>query len=112
MTDQLHQSVMNAMKVVVKFAKIISISADEVTAIDHMSWIGVHVYAIENWERIPYLLHLSHVTEGGKSDHLTSVIMNSLMCKGSLSRVDLARKLMSFHSDNVNTFQESKTRIL
>ena len=41
-----------------RFAKIISIDADEVIVIDHISWLRVHVYTMENWKRIPYLLHL------------------------------------------------------
>ena len=99
------------MKSIVKSARIISISAEEVTAIDHTGWIGVHVYTMENWERIPHLLHLSQVTEGGRVDHLTSVIIHSLMGEGGLSRSELASKLLCFGSDNVSTFQGSKTGV-
>lgn len=41
MSEHLHLCVINALKSVVKFVRIISISVDEVTAIDHTSSIGV-----------------------------------------------------------------------
>jgi hypothetical protein len=56
MGEHLHGCVLAALKVVVQSARIISISADEVTAIDNTSWVGVHIYAMQSWERVPYLL--------------------------------------------------------
>lgn len=111
MSGHLHLVVLRRLKEVVKSAKFISISADEVTAVDHTSWLGVHVYMMENWERIPYLLHHSHVTESGRSDYLTSVIMQSLMGEGGLTQAEIANKLLSFGSDGVNTFQGCKTGV-
>lgn len=75
MAEHLHSCVLTALKLVVQNAKFVSISADEVTAVDNTSWIGVHVYAVQSWERIPYLLHLSCVSDCGTADHLINVIM-------------------------------------
>ena len=61
---------------------MISFSADEVTAIDNTSWVCVHVYAMDSWERVAHLLHLSCVSDGGTADNLTEVIMYSLVGKG------------------------------
>jgi hypothetical protein len=111
MAEHLHGCVLAALKGVVQSARIISISVDEVTAIDNTSWVGVHVYAMRSWERMPHLLHLSYVSESGTSDHLTSVIMHALLDEGGLSREEIASKLVCFGADGVSTFQGSKTGV-
>jgi hypothetical protein len=111
MAEHLHGCVLAALKGVVQSARIISISIDEVTAIDNTSWVGVHVYAMRSWERMPHLLHLSCVSESGTSDHLTSVIMHVLLVEGGLSREEIASKLVCFGADGVSTFQGSKTGV-
>jgi hypothetical protein len=111
MAEHLHACVLAALKVVVQSARIISISADEVTVVDNTSWVGVHVYAMRSWERMPYLLHLSCVSESGTSDHLTNVIMYVLLGEGGLSHEEIASKLVCFRADGVSTFQGTKTGV-
>jgi hypothetical protein len=108
MAEHLYASVLAALKVVVQFARIISISVDEVTTVDNTSWVGIHVYAMQSWERMPYLLYLSCVSESGTSDHLTNVIMHALLGEGGLSREEIASKLVCFGADGVSTFQGTK----
>jgi hypothetical protein len=108
MAEQLHGCILAVLKGVVQSARIISITVDEVTAIDNTSWVGVHVYAMRSWERMPHLLHLSCVSKSGTSDHLTSVIMHALVGEGGLSREEIASKLVCFGVDGVSTFQGSK----
>jgi hypothetical protein len=43
-----HGCVMAALKAVVQSARIISISADEVTAVDNTYWVGVRIYAVQS----------------------------------------------------------------
>jgi len=85
MSEHLHAIVLLALKVVVQSMWIISISANEVTAIDNTSWLGVHVYAIDSWERVLHLLHLSYVSDGGTTKHLINAIMYSVMGEGGLT---------------------------
>ena len=87
MSEHLHASVLATLKEVVQSACIISISADEVTAIDNTSWLGVHVYAMNSWERVLHLLHLSCVSDNdsGTADSLTDTIMFSLLGEGGLT---------------------------
>jgi len=105
----LHASVLAALKFIVQSASILSISADEVTAVDNTSWVGVHVYAMDSWERKPHLLHLSCISESGTTDQLSEIIMHALIEEGGLTREDIARKLVCFGADGVNTFQGSRT---
>jgi hypothetical protein len=57
MGEHVHGCVLAALKAVLQSAKIISISADEVTAVDNTCWVGVHIYVVQSWERMPHLLH-------------------------------------------------------
>jgi len=73
-------------------------------AIDNTSWLGVHVYVMESWERVLHLLHLSDVLESGTTAHLIQVIMHVLMGEGGLTYEEIAHKLVAFDADRVNTF--------
>jgi hypothetical protein len=45
----------------VRSARFISLSCDEVTSIDNGSWISIHCYVVQNWSRVPILISLQHV---------------------------------------------------
>ena len=50
MSEHLHGYVLDALKIVVHATKYTSITANEVTSLDNIAWVGVHVYAMESWE--------------------------------------------------------------
>lgn len=76
---------------------------------DNNSWIEVHVYAINFWERVLHLLHLSCVSNCGTIDHLTNVIMQALVEEGELSHELILDKLVLFRANGVGTFQSPQT---
>jgi hypothetical protein len=45
-------------------ARYIALTADETSAIDNCSYIVVHVYLIQNWERFPIILHVQKLESG------------------------------------------------
>jgi len=108
MSEHLHFFVMGAMKAVVHSTRYISVFANEVTSIDNTLWIGVHVYAIESWERILHLLHLSCNFDCGTPNHLINVIMHFLLTEGGLMYEQIDGKVVSFGADGVSTFQGLK----
>ena len=75
MSEHLHLCVLSRLRSAVQFARILSISCDEATVVDNTSWIGIHVYAIEGWERVLHLLHLSHVSNAGTASNLTQMLI-------------------------------------
>ena len=83
-------------------ARIISISGDEVTAVDNTSWIGIHVYAMERWKKVSHLLHLSHVSNASIASHLTIVIMDTLINERSLTTNEIASKVVCFGANGVS----------
>jgi hypothetical protein len=66
-------------------AQFISVSHGEVTTIDNQSWISTHVYVVEGWRRLLFLLTLQQVLEGSNVDNLTKVIVVFLLIYGGLS---------------------------
>jgi hypothetical protein len=60
-------------------------SADEVTTIDNQSWLSVHLYIVEAWKRVPIFLNLQKVVDGGTSNIMTSMIVESLIKFGRLT---------------------------
>jgi hypothetical protein len=109
--EHLHCCVLGALKAVVQSTRIISINADEVTTVDNTSWVGIHVYAMQSWKMMPYLLHLSYDSESGTTDQLINVIMHVLLFEGGLSCEQIASKLVCFKADGVSTFQGAKTGV-
>ena len=108
MSEHLHASILSALMSVVRSLCIISISAYEVTAVDNTLWLSIHVYAMDSWERVPYLLHLSYLSDGGSADNLTNSIMLSLLGEGGLSAEDISLKLVCFGADRISKFQGAK----
>jgi len=108
MNEYLHMCVMSTLKSIIQFVRVVSISVDEVIVIDNTSWIGIHVYTVESWERVLHLLHLSYVSESDTTNHLTNVIMSALLEEGRLICKQIALKLVSFGADRVSTFQGPK----
>jgi len=66
-------------------AQFISIFYGEVTTINNQSWILTHVYVVEVWRRLLFLLTLQQVLEGSNVDNLTKVIVAFLLIYGGLS---------------------------
>ena len=67
-------------------ATFFSLSCDEVTSVNYQSWISVHDYVLRDWKRIPLLLTLERVVEGGTTYNLTSVIANVAHAYEGLSK--------------------------
>jgi len=111
MNEHVHGVVLIALKSLVQKSQFVSISADEVMAVDNTSWIAVHVYVVEGWERIPHLLHFSCELDSSTADHLTSMIMHALMAEGGLTEFEIASKVVCFGTDGVSTFQRAKNGV-
>ena len=101
MDEHLHGCVLATLKVVVQFARIISINADEVTDVDNTYWVEVHMYVVQSWEIMLHLLHLSYISKSSTFDHLMNVIIYALLYEGGLSCEQVASKLVCFGVDGV-----------
>lgn len=96
LAECLHHQVKLKTKDVMSKARFFSVTCDEVTTLDTQSWISIHGYVCENWERKPMLLSLERVMDGGGSDNLTGVIVGAVKNCAGIEEVDLATRFASF----------------
>ncbi len=69
MAINMHELVINKTKGLVQVIRFISLSCDEITS-DQQSWVSIHAYVVEDWQKKQMLLSLQHVVVGITSDAL------------------------------------------
>ena len=111
MAEFMYAEVRTAISRVLVGANYVALTCDEVSTIDNGSWISIHAYVVQNWSRIPYLISLERVVEGGGSDNLTQVIIDALTGAAKIERPALSKTLLCFGADGVSTFQGAKTGV-
>jgi hypothetical protein len=112
MAIAMHNVILKQTMLLIQHARFISITCDEVTTLDNQSWIFVHVYIVKSWCRVPILLNLERIVNGGTSNNLTSVIIRSLAIFDGTSEIDIANKVVCFGADGVTIFQSLKTSVI
>jgi hypothetical protein len=45
-------------------AQYISLTADETSVVDNLSYIIIHVYVLQDWVRVPIILHINNLESG------------------------------------------------
>jgi hypothetical protein len=111
MAECMYAEVRTAISRVLVGANYVALTCDEVSTIDNGSWISIHAYVVQNWSRIPFLISLERVVEGGGSDNLTQVIIDALTGAAKIERPALSKTLLCFGADGVSTFQGAKTGV-
>jgi hypothetical protein len=80
----------------VSSARFFLVSCNEVTSIDNGSWISIHYYVVQNWNRVPILIMLEQVKEQTTSTNFLEIILKAVKDKGGVGDGSLVHKLMSF----------------
>jgi hypothetical protein len=78
MADSMSEVLSIHTKKILAEARFYAISADEVTTVDHESWLSVHIYVSVGFSRVPILLSLSRLTEGNGASAVKESIITSL----------------------------------
>lgn len=85
----------------VKKAKIISISCDEVATISSKLMVLIHTHDVAYWQRLPLILVLKMLMEGAISKDLHTIILHGLKGYGGLVDEENASKCICFRADGV-----------
>ena len=88
--------VLNYIREVMRATHIFSLLADAVTSVDCQGWISIHRYVVVHWRRMPNLLTLERVVDGGMADNLTAEIVKATKTYGGLIAIDIQEKLITF----------------
>jgi hypothetical protein len=61
MADHMYDIVKKKHRAMLAAASYLSLTADETTAVDNCSYIAIHCYVLQDWNRVPLLLHLQKI---------------------------------------------------
>jgi hypothetical protein len=103
--------VKDGIKQKIQDARFIAVSCDEVTTVDHLSYVSIHAYIMENWTRIPLLIACKQVRGGATANNLTKVILAALEEAGGMDKIANRTKLISFGADGMSVFQGCRTGV-
>jgi hypothetical protein len=104
MTDNMSEVLSTHTKKVMAEARFYSVSADELTTVDHESWLSVHIYVSIGFSRVSILLFLSKLTEGNGASAVKESILMSLSWHGGIVDSLVAERLICFGADGVSVF--------
>jgi hypothetical protein len=109
MADSMSVVLANYTKKVISQARYFAISANEVTTVDHESWLSVYIYLCIGFSRISILLGLFRLVEGNGASVVKEAIVSCMSCHGGLTENVVAERMVSFGADGVSVFQGSRT---
>ncbi len=96
---------------IVSAAPYFAISCDEVTTVDNQSWISIHIYTMSDWERVPFLLSLERVIDGGSAENITKIIVGALSKQGGLTPQQIRDRFMAFGADGASILQGKRNGV-
>jgi hypothetical protein len=111
MVDSMAAILANHIKKILAEARFYTISADEVTTVDHESWLSMHIYIAIGFSRVPILLSLSRLTKGKTASVVKECILTSLSWHGGLEDNVVAERLVFFGTDEVSVFQGCRSSV-
>jgi hypothetical protein len=59
--EVMHKVLLEATKAAFATTSFITVNANEVTIIDNIQWLSIHLYMVQQWKRIPILLYMEIV---------------------------------------------------
>ena len=85
-------------------ARFYSVSVDEITTVDHKSWLSVHIYIFVGFSSLSIFLSLSRLTEENGASAIKESILTSLSWHGGIVENLVAERLVCFRADGVFVF--------
>ncbi len=67
---------------------------------------------VDNWRRVPILLNLERIVDGGMFNNLTIMIIHFLAIFGGMPKTTIANKVVCFGVNGVIVFQGLKIGVL
>jgi len=58
MASHIYDFVKKRMREIIGAATCVALTCDETSIVDNTSWMAIHMYVMQNWARVPMLVHL------------------------------------------------------
>ncbi len=112
MAESIYDVVLERTKEVIKESPFLVISTNEVTTFHTKSWISIHGYVFENWQRIPILLNLERVINSVTIKNKYNVLQQTLLIQRGLTKAKIFLKLVSIRANGGSMFVGCKIGVL
>jgi len=112
MATYMYKLVMDKTKRLIGAARFLTVTVDEVTAVDNSNFLSVHAYIVWDWIRIPLLIALQRVECSPTAENLTDLIVGSVRTGGGLDHEGVATKVLSFGTDGASVLQGNCTSVI
>ena len=93
------------MKEKIANATFLSLSLDEVMAIDNTSWICMSIYMFNDHIRHSYLLEIHKMTKSSTTENIYELVIDSLKEIGGMDHSMIANKLVCVGADGASVMQ-------
>ena len=101
MADSMSVVLANHTKKVISHAKYFVISANEITIVDHESWLSVHIYLCICFSRISIMFGLFRLVKGNGATTVKEAIIT---CYSGPFENAVAKRMVCFGTDGVYVF--------
>jgi hypothetical protein len=86
-------------------ARFLSLSLDEVTAIDNTSWICMSIYMVNGHVRNSYLLGIHKMSDSSTTENIYGLVISSLKEISGMDNLMIAKKLVCVGADGASVMQ-------
>jgi len=86
-------------------APFLALTTDETSSVDNTSWIAIHCYTMNDWERLFLLINIQKLESDGTTvNSLTTILTIAIEVHAGLTAPLIASKLICFGADGVSAF--------
>jgi hypothetical protein len=93
---------MHATKAAFAFVAYFDIFVNEVTIIENIKWLSIHLYVVQAWKRIPILLCVETIGVLVTFDDIFVLLVEACLDFGGLGFEELAAKVVNMGCDGSN----------
>lgn len=86
-------------------ATFLSLSLDEVTAVDNTAWICMSIYTVNYHIRNSYLLGIHKMSKSSTAENIYELVINTLKETGGMDHSMIAKKLVCVGADGASVMQ-------
>ncbi|KAG2497552.1 hypothetical protein HYH03_004299 [Edaphochlamys debaryana] len=112
LAESLNDALVVELQARVKRSEFISISLDDSTDISNKSFLAVHVYFMNGWEREAVFVDLAELREAPDAAYLSRILLSTLRSRLGLSARELASKTVGIGADGAGVMSGERTGVL
>jgi hypothetical protein len=94
MVEALHVMFLETTKITFVIANYIVINVDEVTTIDNIQWLLIHLYVVQKWKKILMFLYVETISQYAIFNNIFSLMLKCIINFWGLRLEELGKQLV------------------